>query len=460
MDEITSAVPTADLVITTSNKKIKRLFGSTSSTDMFFKGGQAPVGLDVTKDPWFTEFLKGGFTSISHGNGGFSRDYGIVEDSLHIGGEGNGWNAIPPVDCGSKQGELCTDYRVGGKNLDFWNSHMVLRNMMGAENYIIANMLKGTLEQLYRQINATVPQKVIFIQFNEETGSSEWGNGANYANECYEWQAAIEKQFPQQRFRYVFDVPTLWDKEKGTSEKAVRWAAEIASVKKIDTKKWCIRQYCHGFNMWALTGNLEDDIAQIDYAAKVLLPQFTKVISESVFAGCKVFLGQVSTNEGAYTPQVTKGYQYLVNFYARMTKHWIDSLRDGPVHYIGQCYIGMNSWINKQLTPNLDFQYVAVQNNLYIQGLKACKFSEIDSEVDIYGGYKDRTLRIVMQNRSGREVALPKTFTFDGLQMDFVPVKVIGRACAAATSTNSTDHDPTVKGFLSGYGIYYFEVKS
>lgn len=55
---------------------------------------------------------------------------------------------------------------------------MILRNKMGAENYIIANMLKGTLEQLYRQIDATLPQKAIFIQFNEETGPGavgKWG---------------------------------------------------------------------------------------------------------------------------------------------------------------------------------------------------------------------------------------------------------------------------------------------
>ena len=457
MDEVINAAAATDLVVTSSTKKIKRLFGSTSSTDMFFKGGQAPIGIDVEKDPWFTEFLKGGFTSISHGNGGFSRDYGIVEDRLHIGGEGNGWNAIPPVDCTIKQGELCADYRVGGKNLDFWNSHMILRNKMGAENYIIANMLKGTLEQLYRQIDATLPQKAIFIQFNEETGPEQWGNGANYANECYEWQAAIEKHYPQQRFRYVFDVPNLWNAENGISEKAARWAEEIVSVKPVDKKKWSIRQYCHGWDMWALTGNLENDIAQIDNAINKVLPEFTRIISESVFAGCKVFLGQVSAHEYDKAG-IIRGANYIVSAYARFTKHFIDSLIDGPVQYIGQCYIGMNSWINKQLAPNLDFQWVSVMNNLYVQGLKACKFSGIDTEVDIYGGYKDRTLRIVMQNRSGREVALPKTFTFDGVQMDFVPVKVIGRACAAVNSTNSTDHDPTAKGFLSGYGIYYFEI--
>ena len=110
------------------------------------------------------------------------------------------------------------------------------------------------------------------------------------------------------------------------------------------------------------------------------------------------------------------------------------------------------------MTPSIVLHRVSVMNNLYVHGLKACKFSGIDTEVDMYGGYKDRALRIVMQNRSGREVPVPKTFTCDGVQMDFVPVKVIGRACAAVNSTNSTDHDPTAKGFLSGYGIYYFEI--
>ena len=64
MDEVINAAAATDLVVTSSTKKIKRLFGSTSSTDMFFKGGQARIGIDVEKDPWFTEFLKCGFTSI------------------------------------------------------------------------------------------------------------------------------------------------------------------------------------------------------------------------------------------------------------------------------------------------------------------------------------------------------------------------------------------------------------
>lgn len=393
---------------------------------------------------------------MSHGNGGFSRDYGIVEDRLHIGGAGNGWNAIPPVDCSIKQGELCADYKVGGKNLDFFNSHMILRNKMGAENYIIANMLKGTLEQLYWQIDATMPQKAIFIQFNEETGSEQWGNGANYANECYEWQAAIEKKYPQQRFRYVFDVPTLWHSTNGISEKAARWAEEIVSVKPIDKKKWCIRQYCHGWDMWALTGNLENDIAQVEKAVK-LLPEFTNVIANSVFAGCKVFLGQVSAHE--YNQDgIIRGSNYIVSFYARMTKHWIDSLRDGPVDYIGQCYIGMNSWINKSYVANLDFQYVSVQNNLWVPGLKALKIVDFHPEVDAFGGYKDG-YRIVMQNRSDSGVALPETALLDGYDTSFEPSKVVARSCTAKTSTTSTEYNPMAQRELAPNSINFFEIK-
>lgn len=445
------------LVINTSKKKIKRLFGSTSSTDMFFKGGQTPIGIDVEKDPWFTEFLKGGFTSISHGNGGFSRDYGIVEDRLHIGGEGNGWNAIPPVDCSIKQGELCADFKVGGKNLDFWNSHMILRNKMGAENYLIANMLKGTLEQLYRQIDATLPQKVIFIQFNEETGPEQWGNGANYANECYEWKDAIEKHYPQQRFRYVFDVPNFWHAENGISDKATRWAEEIVSVKPIDKKKWCIRQYCHGWDMWALTGNLESDMAQVEFASTVVLPLFTQAIADSVFAGCKVFLGQVSAHEYDKAG-IIRGSNYIVNFYARMTKHWLDSLRDGTVQYIGQCYIGMNAWINKSYVPNLDFQYLSVQNNLWVPGLRVFSISELHPEVDAFGGYKDGSYRIVMQNRSDAEVMLPATALLDGYDTPFEPSKVIARSCSSKTSTTSTEYNPMIKRALAPNSINFFAI--
>ncbi len=444
------------LKITTSKQGINQLFASTSSTDMFFNGSVNPICRDVEKDPWFTEFLKGKFRAISHGNGGFSQDYGIVEDTLHIGGAGNGWNAIAPRDCEIKQGELCKDFRIEGKNVDFWNSHVVLSKMMDAKNYIIANMLKGDLEQLFRQIRAIPEQKTLYIQMCEETGPAEWGDGMKYATKCYEWQEAVQKEFPGQDFHFIFDIPTYWSKEKGISEKAKAWGEQIASVKPIDKKTWGIRQYCHGFNMWELTGDIEEDVKQIDYAAKELLPAFSKSILSSPFFECKVFLGQVSTNEGAYTPQVTKGKQYLVNFYLRMTKHWIEQARDEGVNYIGQCYIGMNSWINQKLTSNLDFQYVSVINNLFDQGLKALTISEFDPEVDILGGIKDNVVRLVMQNRKGVAVQLPDEMEVDGVKYPFKPSKSIGRSCTSIDSTTSMEFTPEES--LAPYCIVYLEI--
>lgn len=445
----------SSIVITSSKKRIKRFFGGTSSTDMFFEGGTvAPIGRDVLSHPYFQEFVKGNFTSISHGNGGFAQQYGVPNDTLHIGGLGNGWYAIEPRDCSVMAGELCADFRVGGKPVDFWNSHMILRKMLGAENYIIGNIYKGDLAQLYRQIDATIPQKTIYIQFGEEITTREFGNGANYAAECYKWQEEIERQYPEQRFRFVFYCRTLWD-----SEPAKLWAEQIASVRPIDKKKWCVNQYCHAFRFWTLTGDLESDLAQIEHAAKVLLPAWSQAIIDSPFNGMKVFIGQVSTNEGAYSPTVTKGFEYLVNFYARMNKFWIDELIAARVKYIGQCYIAGKSWINKQLQTALDFQYVAVMNRLYIKGLHAMTVSELDPGVDIYGGFKGGIVRLVIQNRSGREIPLPATFTFDGVEYPFKVISSVCRVCADQRSTESTEFDITKTMVLPGLCMSFFEIE-
>lgn len=465
--EAPAAEATADLVITTSKKRIKRLFGGTASVDMFFDGNAAPVCKDVKTHPWFIEFLKGKFAGLSWNNGGFSKDSGVPDggttenDFLYLGGPGMGWNGIAPVDCNEKQGELCKDYRIASQNVDFWGSHMLLRNMMGAENYIIANIYKGDLPQLFHQITATLPQKSIFIQFGEETGAMNFSNGAAYATQCYAWADAIKAQFPQQKFRFGFFCPTLWNKEKGVSEKAQIWADQILSVKPLDKNKWFVNQYCHGFDMFSFTGDIDHDIADVTHAVDVLMPAFSQTLAKSVFAGMKVFIGQVSAVSFSgmpYNSPVTKNVQYLVNWYARQTKHFIESMRDGLVPYAGQCFIGMNSWINKQLTQNLDFRYVSVMNNLWKQGLKALFVSSIDPEVDIYGGFKDDVYRIVIQNRSGRDIPFPATVSLDGRVIAFTPTKCVGVACAAKNSTTCTDNDAVAHGGFAGFGIWYMEL--
>ena len=450
----------SEITITTSDTPLRDFFASNSSTRMFFeKRGNDIVCKDPLTHEWFDRYVnEGGFLCISHGNGAFSNYYGIDPRPQYLGG-GMGWDAVlaPPVNCSILKGDLCTPYTLNGQTFDFFWAHNALRNRMGASSYIIANILQGTIEQVYLQIDQ-LDQNIIYIQFGEET-TDLWTSGVEYANKCYQWADALREHYPGQRFYFMFDCPMLWKKDVGTSAKAMIWANEIASVRPIDKSLFGIRQYCHLMYFINANDDTDHNIAEVENAITNLLPQYAAAIESSPFAGCKVFIGQISANEGAYTPEVNKGVQYFVNAYVRMMKFFTDNLRDDMTRFIGVCYIGTNSWIDKSLNTNLDFQYVGILNQIFGGGQKALYINQFDPMVDVIGTMKNGVYKIVMQNRKGEPVKLPETITLDGIAVPLSSANVHARKCAARDSTTSTDYNPLQDLTLSGYSIQCFQIK-
>lgn len=451
----------ADLVIKKTSTPMRALFASNSSVRMFYDTlpNKQIVGKDPLNDEWFDFYAEANFRCISHGNGAFSNHYGIEPDGKYVGGKGNGWDAqlAPPVDCTKLKGDLCKIYTLNNQNLDFYWAHEALRKRLNMIGYVIINIYKGTLEQAYIQIEQ-LDQRLICVQFGEES-TTLWKNGAEYATKAYEWADKIQQRFPAQKFHWVFDIPILWKAKTGVDLVSKNFAESIASVRPIDTQNWCIRQYLHLFYFYELTGDLATDVQLVDEAIKTGLPQYSKAIDESVFAGCRVFLGQVSATEIGDTPEVQKSKFYLVSAYARITKFITDSLMNGGTRYIGQCYIGTNTWINKYGVKNLDTNAVALQNMLFANGRKGLQieapvYESIKDLVDIVGTYDENNLYLCIQNRSSLFLTLPKTITVDADETHFEFVTGKGVTCVAQSSYYGEDY--LITDEIKPYSQNYF----
>lgn len=454
------------IVITKSDTPLRNPFASTSSTRMFIADNRAGTCRDPKVDPKLLKFVnEGNFRSISHGNGGFSYQYGIKPDSIYqyIGGPdgGCGWDAIPPVNASQLQGDLVKVYTLDGKLFDFFGAHNQLRSQMndgdGAESFIIANIYKGSVQDVLTQIDCC-DQRLIHIQFGEE-GDTSWWTPQAYATKVLDWVEQIKTARPMQKFRWGWDIPTIYNSGKKVQE----WIDGVWQIYApvADKDNWFIRQYLHLFQQVQLTGNINTDIQLIDDFIVNGLPLYAKAIDDSVFAGHRVFIGQVSANEyagTAYSSAVTENVQYLVNCYLRFTKFMCESLRDKGTRFIGQCYIGMNQWISNNLVPNIDFVYVSIQNRLFGDKAKCLYITHPYHDVDMLGTFSGDTYRICLQNRSGEPIPYPDVINVEGFNFVFNPKSLQAVYCTNADSGTPKPYDPNIKRQFEGWSKQYFEL--
>jgi len=430
---------------------------------MFILDDRAGTCRDPKTDQRLAKFInEGNFKSISHGNGGFSYQYGVEPNSIYqyIGSPGQGWDAIPPINPTQLQGDLAKVYTLDAKYFDFLGAHNQLRKMMnggeGAESFIIANIYKGSVQDVLMQIDLC-NQRLIHIQFGEEGDVSLW-TPQEYAAKTLDWIDQIKAARPDQKFRWGWDIPTIY---KG-GKKVQQWIDGVWEVygPVADKENFFIRQYLHLFQQVDLTGDINVDIQIIDDFINNGLPLYAAAIDNSVFAGHRVFFGQVSANEfatTAYSSPVTETMFYLVACYFRFTKFMIESLRDGKTRFIGQCFIGMNQWISPKLVANLDFEFVSVQNRLFGPKTMAGYVTHPYQKVHMIAATNSGSLRLAILNVSGVDMPLPVNILFEGNVKPFDPVFTDCKYCHAQDSDSAVSYNPKDIGVIKGLSINYFE---
>jgi hypothetical protein len=469
--EVAAAPGQTTIILTNSGKKALPPFASTSSVREFIKDDRQALCEDITSPRIQKLITTGNFQCLSWCNGKFAQEVGDPNTNSIVNYTGKltptkGWNAVPPADPIILQGDLVKNYSLDGYNFDFFGAHNALRNAMGANAYIIANILKGTIQGVKTQIDCcNQNQSIIYIQFGEEITSSEI-NPSVYAQKCIDWANELEISYPNLTLRFGFFVPTIYQ----GGQKVTQWINGIFQVygtatNPVDTKKWFINQYFHLFKYVTLTGDAAFDIVSIDHFFNTVPQEFSAAIEASLFAGHRVFIGQISANEFPDTPydgHVIENTFYLASCFARFTKYFLETFRDGGTKYVGQCYIGMNSWIHDNLQVVLDYKFVRLINML-IGRKRQILYTDgwAPAGVDIVGTIDtgDGAYYLNIQNRTANPIPLPDNISLDGVVKSFAPYGCEGVYCATDDAKTGTEYDPTPTRMLLPFSGQTFLVR-
>jgi hypothetical protein len=476
MDEIleqpaaptTTTTPTT-LYLTSSRKKAGVPFASTSSVREFVKDDSTATCEDITSPRIQKLITTGNFKCLSWCNGKFAQQVGDPNTNSIVSYTGKltptrGWNAVPPVDPIILQGDLVKNYSLDGYNFDFFGAHNALRNAMGANAYIIANILKGTIQGVKTQIDCcNQNQSIIYIQFGEEITSADM-NPTVYAQKCIDWANELEISYPNLTLRFGFFVPTIYQ----GGQKVTQWINGIFQVygtatNPVDTKKWFINQYFHLFKYVTLTGNVALDTVSIDHFFNTVPQEFSAAIEASLFAGHRVFIGQISANEfpdNPYDGNVIENVFFLATCYVRFTKFFLESFRDEKTKYIGQCYIGMNSWIKKNLEVVLDYKFVRLLNLIINMSGHVLFIEGLDIEgVDKVGTQLDGTYYVNIQNRTANSIPLPDNVSLDGVVKQLLPFACEGVYCLSEDAKVGYEYNPNATRIMLPFSDQTFFIR-
>lgn len=429
--------------IQTTNVLIPEYMGTGGSTDMFIVN-------DPLNKAFRDKLQAGNFTGLIHSEGHYSEYFHWILGSK----KGNGWNPLQPVDpkyCDILQGELCTSYAR-----DFSVSWDTLCKLIQLKQVYTLNIQEGTLQELYHAIDLMSKQSTIVLIYGQEAMSAKYPKltSKTYPPKFYSWIDSVQLKYPSKVFYHLADIKTV-----DNPSKLPVWTSDFKAYRVIDSNKVGIRQYSHGFDLYTLTNTVSDTSAYTK-AVQSTLPQQLKDIN-SIFPGCSIFFTQFSTGVPDYAigsngnKVKVMGRCLDMFYYLRAEKFWIESNTKGEANILGANIIGLKNLMNV-----LDFKWLGIINNMYITERYSTLITHtLGTQVDILGGYKDGMYSLIIQNRSGKSIALPEYFLIDNKYTKVNYIKSVGYYSEKLTDTFGQPFDVLQTKVLLPFSITYIELK-
>lgn len=439
---------TAGITITTSTVLIPEYMGAGGTTDMFILN-------DPNNAAFITKIAGGKFNSFVHTEGHFSEWYHV---KAPFGTKGNGYNGVKPSTMTEAQWK---DLLQGGMSAtysrDFNLSFFDLLSKTSTKGILTINVARGTLQEAYYMIGRLTNQANVMVIYTQELPSSQYKtnppiDSKAYPKIVYEWRDSIHAKFPNTKFYDMVFMPNI------QGGKTSLWVSELLAYPKKMPESIGVIQYNHQFDHVVDNGNVTNDTASQTNAIKVSLPNQMANI-KAKFPNTPIFWAQFSANDFTGEPYKSpkfSGRCIDVFYYMRARKVWIDATRDGTFNCLGASVIGLKNLLNV-----LDFKFTGIDNAMYTKPRYATTVTHnLGSQVDVSAGYENGTYQIVMQNRSGKEVLIPKTWNLDGKTGTPTYSSGDGYSCATYTSTTGTQYNPLTTYKLPALGIVEFEVKN
>lgn len=416
---------------------------SGDASDMFIKNS-------ATDSEFVNTIKSGNFNSMIVWNGHFSR--WAHPQSQVPGKKGDGYNPKQPPVCGIMYNEFCTPY-----GRDFFAEWDTLVRQINAKAIYTVNVMEGTLSEVYYVIDRFKEQNKMMLLMglegpSEKVPASENHpllNAAQYAKRFYEWKDSISKQYPKKEFIFVADIPDLNADSK--------WTLEFIKYRTPDSTVF-IRQYYHMAYRVNLNGDAAHDSAEYSYGVTYGLPQHAGWVEKYFPTIGGWMLIQTSVGDSLYNGGKIAGRFVDVAQYFRMYKYWEDLTRNGEANVLGSNFIG-----TKLMLKALDFAWVSMINRKYVKQRYSCEVVHtLGPQVDIGAGYLNGVYSLFIQNRSGKEVALPEYLQVDGRLVklkDMIVFNIEGKACNELGSKEYALYNPFTKGILAPFSGVYFDAQ-
>jgi hypothetical protein len=445
------------IVITTTPSVLMREFATTTTIDISFTGG-APgkpfTARDVMSEPYRSrvEELNASFLKFASGS---TTDYHRIKvgDTIGIGGTGLGYNH-PEAGCGPLDGSLCNEPKIGGLNLDYYNNQFDLMLSVGAGGIIGANVQQDTLGALLWQIQRlyNIGQRHIIVVMGCEQVLTDnqvyWdGDGENYSVLVEAWRDAAIAQFPDVEFDFMLDAAPVWSNKPSYPV----WNAAI-----LPSDHESVRAYVHMDGCVRFNDDITHDTAQVTLAIDSCLPAIMQAWDDSDFDNFTMGWDQITATDSLYDPHSAGGYFFTSQYLPRAFRYAIiyNQEHNDDIKYIN--YQTLKQLIDKKNNASLEYKMLSVLYKLFQQEGFTLIVDHPYNQVDIFGANTNGVYRLVVLNRSGIDLSLPRNYVFDGFTASNISPTY--SKCMYADNLRSEDmfdYNPNL--FIEGFSINYLE---
>lgn len=443
----------ADLTAWSSEKQLTNALATATAINISYQGGM--ISRDVTIPTYVSLVQDLHIPSIEFPTGGTANLAHVIPGKPNMLNAGNGYND-PSADCSISQGVFCRDFRLYGKPYDFYCAQDSLRKIVGSDGVILANVMTGTIDELFWKIDrlAATGQTTIYIQYGAEEDLPKnqiyySNSGAVYGEKVKAWRSQVDAKYPGKKFFHILDVYPVWDESKSGQ----LWNTQLSSVVK-QSDGFCVRAYYHLHLMVTLSGELNHDLDQINYAISERVPEITASWESSAFAGYPIYVNQYSSSDYGPGGVPNKGTFLTACFTTLFLQYMADYNRDHGLTFIGASYQTLKDLVENP--GKVDYQMMSVLYNLYHGNRYMLSIDGLPGS-NVCGAVQDGIYSFVVLNRTQSQIPLPVNISLDGRH---VTLQVQYSQCVYADGYLSGSVIPySLEGSIKALSINYLEVK-
>lgn len=402
---VNGTVLAPEMTITDIGTPVNRFLWGGTVADLAYTGSLQDCkaeGRITTGEPIYGLIKGFNWHFISYSEGQASQvDWCRINDTLVtrvcVKGEKTGYNCNSPL---AIKGACNCTYKVDGKCLDFFNDAVALKTKLGAKGVVTINVESGTpteqLDQLAWKIKRFNPSFIILGQEENAKDGHFKGDASKYLDACKPLIDFTRATYPN--ITIVGDAAPI----QSTAKNNVVWNKTLFSSHLFDA----FDIYAQLDELTEFNGDISHDTTELNKVRTILKE---RVDSQVVLSGVPVFVSQINASE-TFSDAGSVVYEgqfmpapYIFSVY--------EELLSNP-NVIGGIWQTIKNVTGKN-TLDVNGQVLYAIGSLFTEEATSISISQ-KSGVTIYGVKSESTYKLILVNKTGRNITLPKTLSLDG----------------------------------------------